>query len=614
MEPDELQLIKGFIDGLRPEPRLTVSEWADLYRFLASTSTAEPGPWRTARTPYLRAIMDDLSSNSPIQEVVFMKGAQVGATEMGFNWLGYIIDVAPGPMLLVQPTDAMTKRNSKMRFDPMIESTPRLRAKIKPNRSRDAGNTTYQKDFAGGVAVLTGANSAVGLRSMPVRYLFLDEVDAYPADLDGEGNPIDLARARTRTFSRKKIFICSTPTIEGASAIAQEFDETDQRFYFVPCPHCETMQRLKWECIKWEPGAWETAQYFCPECGAAIEERHKPYMLAAGEWRPTSPEKVNNQKTGYHLSSLYSPYGWYSWADAAHDWENSQGNAPKLKTFINTVLGETWKEKGEAPAWENLYNRRENYKLNKVPECVCILTAGVDIQRDRIEVEVVGWAENKISYSIDYRVLLGDTSALPVWDELAKIIGETWQRDDGITMPLRLMAVDTGYNTTEVYEFCRRFDYTKVIPVKGQDKQGIIIAPPKAVDYNVKGKKIGKLKVWNVGVSLIKSELYGWLRQERDEQGNAQAGYCHFPEYRQEYFRGLTAEQLEFKIEKGYKKYMWVKKYERNEPLDCRVYARAAASVIGVDRWEPKHWENARNGYSRKADGAPVKRKRSSFW
>lgn len=590
-----MELARGFFEGLKPEPRLTVSQWADRYRYLAATSSAEPGQWRTDRTPYLRDIMDCLSATSSVQEVVFIKGAQIGATEMGFNWMGYIIDVAPAPTMMVQPTESMAKRNSKMRFDPMVEATSRLRDKIKPARSRDADNTTLQKGFPGGVLVMTGANSAVGLRSMPVRFLMLDEVDGYPMDLDGEGSPVDLARARTRTFARRKIFILSTPTVDGVSVVDKEFKTTDQRYFFLPCPHCEAYQILKWENLKWEAGYPETVQYFCEECGCGIEERHKTWMLNRGQMIATNPEARNPLKVGFHVSSLYSPFGWYSWEQAARDWEDAEGDVTKQKTFVNTVLGLTWKEEGEAPPWENLYNRRELYVQNKPCKEVMFITVGVDVQKDRIELEVVGWCKKKRTYSIDFRVILGDTAKEEVWDELALVVSEQWEREDGYVLPMKLMAVDTGYNTQSVYAFCNRFDATRVIPVKGQQKQQTIVSPPKQVDITKGGKKVGKTKVWNVGVDILKSELYGWLRNEIKEDGTIPTGYCHFPQYDQHYFKGLTGEQLELqKNKKGYNEYVWKKKYERNEPLDCRVYARAAAYVVGIDRFEDseKWWSS----------------------
>ncbi|MDR0363508.1 MAG: phage terminase large subunit family protein, partial [Bacteroidales bacterium] len=228
--------------GLRPDSILLVSDWSDANRVLSQTASSEPGKFRTERTPYLKEIMDALSPSSSVEKVVFMKGSQIGGTEAGNNWIGYVIDQAPGPMLVVQPTVEMGKRWSKGRLAPLIEDSPCLRGKVRDPRSRDSGNTVQSKEFPGGIVVITGANSAVGLRSMPVRYLFLDEVDAYPPDADSEGDPLTLAIQRTSTFARRKIFIVSTPTIQGVSRIEKEFNETDQRYYFVPCPHCGSFQ------------------------------------------------------------------------------------------------------------------------------------------------------------------------------------------------------------------------------------------------------------------------------------------------------------------------------------------------------------------------------------
>jgi phage terminase large subunit GpA-like protein len=609
-------LLKGFCDGLKPEPMLKVSEWADRHRFLSSTASSEPGLWRTARTPYLREILDKLSANDPAQKIIVMKGAQLGFTEAGCNWIGYVIDVAPGPMLAVMPTDETVKRNSKMRIAPMIEATPRLREKIAPVRSRDGDNSTSQKSFPGGVLAMTGANSAVGLRSMPVRYLFLDEVDAYPNDLDGEGSPVELAMARTRTFARRKIYIVSTPVTQGSSIVEREFAATDQRYFQVPCPHCGALQKLVWEQVRWQTGDPNSAYYECGHCFEPIQERFKPAMLEAGHWICDAPENEDGRTYGYHINSLYSPYGWYSWADAVRDWEDAQKDVNRLKAFTNTVLGLPWEETGEVPAWEMLYNRRENYQIGKPTKDVVLLTAGVDIQKDRIELEIVGWGKGKRSWSIDYRVLIGDTSDRDVWNQLARIVGESWEREDGALLPLSRMCIDSGYNTTHVYDFCRRFDPSRVVPTKGQDKQPVMVSTPRAVDRQRNGKPVGVLGLYNVGVSIIKSELYGWLKLHKGEGAAAPPGFCHFPEYGANYFKGLASERLQKKIIKGYPVWEWHKVYDRNEPLDCRVYARAAACLVGIDRWDDQHFDAFQSGYQKKQTDAPqtIQRRKSDFW
>lgn len=585
--------IIGFIDGLRPEPRLTVSEWADKNRYLDSKASAEPGLYKTNRTPYIKEIADSLSVTSTIKKVVVMKGAQVGLTELGNNWIGYIIACAPGPILAVQPTAAMVERNSKMRIAPMIEASPALRAKIKSARSRDSGNTISQKEFPGGVLIMTSSESAVGLRSMPARYVMADECDAYPMDVDGEGSPMSLMEKRTSTFSNKKILEISTPTVQGQSIIENDFLLTDQRFYYVPCPHCGCEQQLIFERLRWEAGKYERVVYVCEHCEAEIEEKYKGEMLANGRWVATAPNNATPYVVGYHVSALYSPPGWKSWVEIADEWDKSQGDDNKLKSFYNTVLGLTWKDKTEAPDWERLYERAEDYPLNKVFKEVAIITAGVDVQADRLEIEIVGWMQGRRSQQIDYRVLVGDTLKNEVWLELDKIVGEQFEREDGTFLGIRLLAIDSGYNSAKVYSWSRKFGFNRVVPIKGKENLEQFFAPPRVVDTTKHGKKIGKQKVWHVGVNYIKTETYGFFRQTIDPETKLiPEGYCHFPKREPHYFRGITAEAVQLtRTKKGYMKHVWVKKYERNEPLDCRVYARAASAIVGIDNWKPDRWQ-----------------------
>ena len=444
-----LEIERAWREGLRPDPRLTVSEWAERYRMLSTKESAEPGRWRNARTPYLREIMDCLSPASPVERVVLMKGAQVGGTELGLNWVGYAIHHAPGPMMIVWPTTEMAQRNSKHRIDPLIEESPVLNDIIAPPRSRDSGNTVLMKEFRGGVLVMTGANSAVGLRSMPVRYLFLDEVDAYPLDVDGEGDAIHLAEARTRTFARRKIFIVSTPTISGASAIEREYEASDQRRYFVPCPHCNHPQWLRFEQLRWDKAQPETAAYLCESCDTAIAEHHKTWMLERGEWRAMAEGKT----AGFHLSSLYSPVGWRAWRDIAAAWETAVnkdlGSAAAIKTFKNTELGETWVEEGEAPDWQRLVERREEYRIGSVPQGGLLLVGGADVQKDRIEASVWAFGRGKELWLIEHRVLMGDTARDAVWKALATMLAEQWTHACGAQMPLARFALDTGFATQE---------------------------------------------------------------------------------------------------------------------------------------------------------------------
>ena len=594
------EIDRAWREGLTPDPLLSVSEWSDRHRMLSSKASAEPGRWRTSRTPYLKDIMDCLSPTSAVERVVFMKAAQVGATECGSCWIGYVIHHAPGPMMAVWPTVDMAKRNSKQRIDPLIEESEALSALIAPARSRDSGNTILAKEFRGGVLVMTGANSAVGLRSMPVRYLFLDEVDGYPLDVEGEGDAISLAEARTRTFSRRKIFIVSTPTISGVSAIEREYEASNQCRYFVPCPHCAHRQWLRFEQLRWDKGQPETAAYVCESCDTAIVEHHKTWMLEQGQWRPMVPD-AGIKTTGFHLSSLYSPVGWRSWRDIAAAWESAvskeSGSAAAIKTFKNTELGETWVEEGEAPDWQRLLERREDYKIGTVPSGGLLLVGAADVQKDRIEASVWAFGVGKESWLIEHRVLMGDTARDEVWTLLAAMLTETWTHESGAAMSLMRFALDTGFATQEAYAFVRSVHDPRVMAVKGVARGAALIGTPTAVDVTQRGKRLRRgIKLYSVTVGIAKLEFYNNLRKTADvlEDGTTvvyPAGYVHLPKVDAEFIQQLCAEQLITRRDRnGFAHREWQKMRERNEGLDIYVYCRAAAAAAGLDRFEERHW------------------------
>lgn len=599
-------LEQAWFEGLKPDALMSISEWSDEYRFLSPKAAAEPGRWRTERTPYLREIMDQLSPHKRAQRVVFMKGAQIGGTEAGNNWIGYVIHMAPGPMMAVAPTVEMAKRNSKQRIDPLLEDSKELKARVKPARSRDSGNTVLSKEFPGGVLVMTGANSAVGLRSMPARYLFMDEVDGYPGDVEGEGDPILLAERRSATFQgRRKVFLVSTPTLKGLSRIAREFDNSDQRYFHVPCPHCGHEQPLRFSQLRWAEGKPSDVMYECESCEELIPEHHKTEMLAKGQWMATA--KGDGQTVGYHLSSLYSPVGWFSWSDAAAMFEQAKEHPELMKSFVNTVLGEPFEEEHEAPDWERLYARRETYAQGVVPKTGLFLTAGVDVQKDRLECEVVAWGRDKQSWSVDYIVLDGDTARRDVWQKLEDVLRRDWPHETGHTMPIRVMAVDSGYATQDVYAWAkghpqavwgaggaRASQPRTVVAIKGQDRDTALILSVSKAD--VGGRRRG-LRVWNVSGPVAKVELYRWLKLDWPSEAELKdgmpypAGSCHFPQYAEEYFKQLTAEKRIIRVHRGYPRAVWEKDPTRNnEALDCRVYARAAASIYGLDRFSERHW------------------------
>lgn len=604
------QLIQEvFAEAFLPTPDVTVSEWADRFRMLSPKASSEHGPWRTARTPYLREPMDAFSVNSGVQEIVLVFASQTGKSEACNNCLGYALDVAPGPALMVQPTLDLAKRYSKMRLAPMIESTPRLSEKVLPPRARDSGNTLLMKEFLNdALLIVGGANAASGLASMPIRYALEDELDRFPLDVDGEGSPSDLVDARTRTFgSRKKRLKTSTPTLADRSRIWWEWERSDQRRYHVPCPHCGHYQVLTWGQMRYDPSDPQLEKgllsqppvMICEKCGTGIEERAKSWWYGEdlGRWIPENP---GSPVAGFHLPGFYSPLGWLSWTEIVVGYEKAKDDPAMLKPWTNTVLAECWADTGDAPEWEALYRRREPYRRGVVPMGGVVLTAAVDCQRDRLEVEVVAWGAGLESWSVDYLVLHGDPAVIQtdptkpcVWRDLEREIARIYPHAGGGQLALSMVLVDSGDNTNTVYTWVRSQHSARVRAIKGRGNLTAPVGTPTMQEVNLRGRraKVG-VRLWPIGVNLLKQELYGWLRQPPplNPGDPVPKGFCHFPEYDEAYFRGLTAEQLQPRVHKGFTVYDWVKVYARNEPLDLRVYNRAAAWMLGLDRLTDAEW------------------------
>lgn len=641
--------LKAFALGLRPDPDVTVSKWAEKFRMLSPKAASEPGQWRNDRTPYLAEIMDALSADSPYESVDFMKGAQIGGSESGFNWIGYVMHHAPGPMMMVQPTIDLAKRASRQRIEPMIQDCPVLKDLVAVQKSRDRSNTTLQKDFPGGFLVLSGANSAPSLRSMPVKFLMLDEVDAYPGDVGGEGSPVELAEARTRTFARKKIFRISTPTIKGQSRIATSFRQSDMRYFFVPCPHCRAEQVIKWENIRWDKTPTgdpilPSVHLVCDsaECGKKIPEFHKTWMLENGRWIATNATDLNKKNAGFHLSALYSPLGWYSWADAVKQFYKAKDEPDKLKAFVNTVLGEEFEVKGEdTPEWKQIYHRRETYDIGTVPLAACLLTAAVDVQKDRLEVLVTAWNRREW-WIIEHVVLPGDTSLPETYHQLDPWVtgAKVYPHASGRSVSVRMMGIDSGYNSNRVYEYVRSRTTSppKIVALDGRQNLNVPIGTPKPVDIRLNGQRMKRgCKIWPVGTNMLKSDLYSRLKIDKptDEAIAANgfpSSYVHFPMMGEEFFKQLCAEQFILTSKKrGFSKYEWVKTHPNNEILDLSVYNLAIYHACGAHRWTDQQWATLQSEVGAQALHAkpvtpitknqasapkpkPRKARQSSFW
>jgi phage terminase large subunit GpA-like protein len=601
VSPRPKSIFEYAAEGLMPGPRLSVSEWADARRVLSRRESNEPGAWRTPRVPYIREPMDCMSAHSSVREAVLMWGAQLAKSELLNNVLGYVIDECPGPTMMLQPTLQMAQRYSKHRIAPMVASSPTLRAKVRDPRERDSGNTTLLKEFSGGIIVLAGANSAAGLRSMPIKYLLMDEIDSYPGDADGEGDPMRLAERGQRTFDATgKRVKTSTPTIDGRSRIQAAFQASDRSRWYMPCPDCGREQILTWSHLRWDEGDPSSVRMACESCGALHEESKKNWMLERGRWVPELPERSARVR-GFHLSGLCSPYGWYSWRSAVEFFLESKGRPDQLRVFVNTVLGEVWREASDPPPAKKLYQRRSRRPARVVPDGALILTAGVDVQKDRIEVEVCGWGRGLRSWSIEHLVLPGSPEHDDVWKMLEQALTVTYPHAsvEGLQVPIRAAGLDTAHATTHAYAFARRYPPDRVFALRGDERVPTVVGSPSKVDLRTSGKRLQRsVLLWRCGVGVVKSELYGWLNQDPPPEGEpTPPGWCDFPsDYAEEYFHQLTAEQLVPKMVRGHgpfatRRYVWEKSRERNEGLDLRVYNRVTAEILGLSRWTEADWQ-----------------------
>ena len=566
-------LIKTAKSALKPKERMDIAEYAAKYRVLSEEASDEPGRWSNERTPYLQEIMWELSPESKARIVVLQKGTQLGGTEVGINMLLYYMDFDPCPIIAIQPTDTLAKRYSKQRISPAIKACNSLREKVKEMPRKSTSDTILMKDFPGGTLMMAGAGSSSQVRSAPVRVLFTDEVDEYQLDLNNQGDTLELAIKRATNFSRSKIFINSTPTVKDFSMIEGWYEESDKRYYNVPCIQCGQMQTISWDRIKWK-GNRKNLEYFgleCEGCNRLIQEKEKTEMLLNGEWVKSDESKI----AGFQISALYSPYGWYSWEDAITDHLKAVGNPFKRKTFVNTVLGETFEEGMETIDSDSLLKRVEDYKF-PVPSLKCyILTCGADVQADRIELFVYGWGVAEEAWLIEHHVIFGRLERKTTENELFTYLRKTFKNPGGIDMTISLTAMDSGgEQTTDVYKFCAKYGFMNIIPIKGEGGTGkpAIIRKTPRKKYNV--------TLIFFGVDGIKESLYTRLKIEDNAPG-----YIHFPNHvGKDFFNQLTAEKKIKRIVRGRAVIEWSNKSgKRNEALDGYVYAYGALQLRSPD-------------------------------
>lgn len=553
---------------------MTVAEWADTFRYLPRESSAKPGKYRSDFAPYQREPQE--SFNDPtVSATVLMWASQVGKTELMNNAVGYFIHADPSPILVVQPTTEMAESWSKERLAPTIRDTPVLAPLVKDPRSRDSGNTTAMKSFPGGNIAIVGANAPSGLAGRPRRVVCLDEIDRYPQSAGTEGDPVSLAIRRTESFWNSVLILTSTPTVRGMSRIEKEYDQTDKRQWFCPCPRCGAFQTLKWSQVQWPKGKPDEAAYVCESCAAHLTDEERVQMVRAGEWRATAPF---TGKRGYHLNGIASPFpakrGFKNRLHqmAAGFLEAKAGGPMLLRAWVNTFLAETWADEGEDVEAHPLMQRREDYGCEVPRECV-LLTIGIDVQTDRIEAEVVGWGPGEESWGIAYVRTPGNPEMPSTWRPIEETINKAWVRKDGQQMRIVAGLVDSGFATKAVYDWVRRWHVRGIYASKGIAGQG------KPIIGRFGKSSVAKVILYPVGVDTAKELIYSRLRQD-----TAGPGYCHFPKsYDEEWFLQLTAERKVKRYHKGFLKVEWEKIRPRNEALDCRVLAQAALATRNWD-------------------------------
>ncbi|BBF41993.1 phage terminase, large subunit [Lachnospiraceae bacterium KM106-2] len=574
-------LFHNIAKNLKPRPVLLVSDWADTYRQLSPEASAEPGRWNTSRAEFQREIMNAV--NDPdIQDVVIMSSAQVGKTEIVLNICGYYMDYDPTSILVLQPTIEMGETFSKDRLAPMIRDTPVLTGKIKEPRAKGSDNTILHKKFPGGHITIAGANSPASLASRPIRVVLCDEVDRYPDSAGTEGDPVKLAEKRTTTYWNRKKIKVSTPTIAGISKIEKEFNSGTKEEWCVKCPCCGKFQPYQWNRIQ-----FKTVSMECLYCKEDIGERD--WKESEHKWI-ASNEDVKGKRS-FHLNELCSP--WKSWKEIINDFREANedykktGSIEALKVFRNTSLGEVWEERGDGADEQDLLKRREQYEAD-IPDGALVLTAGVDVQDDRLEIEICGWAREYESWGIFKKEIRSNPALESTWDKLEEEIETEYYFNNGHGLLIAATCIDTGgHHTNMVYKFVKRMHKMgkNVFGIKGYSNvTGIpLIYKKTKVDIkNSHGTVVDHTDIYILGVDSGKEDIISRLNIK--EPGS---GYCHFPKnmdrgYNQMYMKGLTSEEKVTKRDKKNRlKIMWVKKPGiRNEPLDLRNYAYAAVELI----------------------------------
>ena len=574
------ELMEATYAALRPPAAKSVSEWADQNRILDGSTTAEPGRWKTSRAPYQKEIMDAFTEEG-VWQIVIMSSSQVGKSEIELNILGYIIDVDPGPTLYIQPDEDSAEDYSKRRIAPMIQACPSLRKKVSKSKGRDGASTIFMKSFPGGSLAIIGAQSPAKLSSKPVKYILMDETDRFGTTV--EGDPQELAERRTETFRRygRKVVKTSTPTLKGTSRIEKDYMTGTQEEWRTQCPHCGEYLYIQFSDIEYEKEEIRDAEgnrdwvvrnavWRCPGCKKTSGEYETKRF--PGRWVAMNPKAIENGVRSFRLNAFMSPFS--DWNDIVHKYLKAGDDPKLLQVFYNTMLGESWEARYDTRLEEKLYARREHYEA-EVPRGALVLTMGVDTQDNRLEWEVVGWGRDEESWGICRGVIPGRPDSPGVWKEFDQLLDREWKSAWGAGIRVSVTFVDSGgHYTDEIYRETARRQARRVFAIKGEPGDKSYVRPMK------RAKGQGGAMRFLVGVDAGKANIMYCAGVE--EPG---AYYMHFPireeaGYDRGYFKGLMSEEMVVRNRKGQSVMEWIKRYERNEPLDMRNYARAAYKAV----------------------------------
>ncbi|MEL7445486.1 MAG: phage terminase large subunit family protein [Pseudomonadota bacterium] len=560
---DLAEIKSAALAALRPPEKLALSDWTEKHLHLPSSIAATPGRMRL--WPHQRAIADSMG-DPDVERVSVLKGVRIGYTQLLTSAIGHYVVNDPSPTLVVLPTDGDARNLMTGNIEPTFAESPTLRAALATDHG--GRDTMLTRRFPGGSLKLVSAGAPRNLRGHTARVLLLDEVDGFEVDSGGEGDPVNLAERRTLSYGDRKIIMGSTPVDEATSRVLRAYEQSDQRVYEVPCPCCGTLSEITWDRIEWKPDQAETAAWRCPHCDDLIEERLKGRMVTDGAWRATRPDVSGHH--GYKVNCLVSLLPNASWGVLASEFLEAKKSSETLKAWTTTILAQPWRDLGDELDQGTLASRAEPFGLDVIPPEVLVITAGLDVQDDRVEMSTVGWTAEGDALVLAHEIVWGSYLESDTWAEVDDLLKRTWRHANGGLLRVDAAIVDSGSggHTDRVYKFCSARAGRRIFPGKGVagfQKPGIELS---------KSRKINRLIL--VGVDTIKSEIMNRLQQGRT---------IRFSEtLTPTYYEQLTGERRVVQYRRGAP----TRQFERIpgrrvETLDCLVYAMAARQLPRID-------------------------------